>query len=481
VTLVAPGFFGGLADPYWGRAHLWEVNVFFGVTGLVLAVRGALDSDRGVRRFSGTMAVLLVVLALGANGPLYRALYEVVPGFDRFRGATKFAYLAVVFAAPLVALGARRLLVGGKPGGRGIAVVAAAAVLTGAAALLVGGAAAGPSFGKWMEAVRAAAAARGEAFLAEAAYAAHVQRYGVQPVPWLVADGYLANYHEVLESLPLILVTSKWVKQIYMRDGLSGKNIEVLPVGCDTDAFIPRDPSDPKVVTVREALGVAPDQVMILTVGGDAASKGAQEVIQALAIIDAKAPDWKYVCKVWPQPRTVQQNLADLQLATSLGIEKNVVYTTNVVSRNFMPFLMAACDIYAAPSRLEGFGMPQIEAGACGKPVVGIDAMAMQETLVHNETAFLAGVAQEVVVREATLGEEAGYESQHRVVFKSPRTADYRASVYDIADYLLKLMQDNALRTNMGAAGRRRAVEQYNYLVVAERFVEIVTEKLGIQ
>jgi len=185
----------------------------------------------------------------------------------------------------------------------------------------------------------------------------HPQRYGVQPVPWLVADGYMANYHEVLEALPLILVTSKWVKQVYMRDGLSGKNIEVLPVGCDTDAFIPRDRNDPKVATVREALGVAPDQIMILTVGGDATSKGAQEVMQALATIDTRAPDWKYVCKVWPQPRTQHQNLIDLQLATQLGIEKSVAYTTNVISRNFMPYLIAACDIYAAPSRLEGFGM----------------------------------------------------------------------------------------------------------------------------
>ena len=309
----------------------------------------------------------------------------------------------------------------------------------------------------------------------------HPQRYGIQTVPWLVADGYIANYHEVLNSLPLILVTSQWVKDVYIRDGLDGKNIEVLPVGCDTESFIPRDKHDTKISCVREALGVAPDQIMILTVGGDASSKGAQEVMQALAIIDTKAPDWKYVCKVWPQPRTMQQNLVDLQLATSLGIEKNVVYTTNVVSRYFMPFLMAACDIYAAPSHLEGFGMLQVEAGACGKPVVGINAMAMKETLAHNETAFLAEIAQEVVIRETTVGEESGYEGRHRVVFKNPRTSDYRASVHDIANYLMDLMQDETLRKKMGKAGRERVVENFDYRVVAKKFVQIATDRLGIQ
>jgi glycosyltransferase involved in cell wall biosynthesis len=48
------------------------------------------------------------------------------------------------------------------------------------------------------------------------------------------------------------------------------------------------------------------------------------------------------------------QNLADLEMATHLGIEKNVTYATNTISRNFMPYLIGACDIYAAPSRLEG-------------------------------------------------------------------------------------------------------------------------------
>jgi len=308
----------------------------------------------------------------------------------------------------------------------------------------------------------------------------HPQRYGLRAVPWLVADGYMANYHEVLEALPIILVTSKWVKSVYTRDGLSGKNIEVLPVGCDTDSFVPRDKNDPKVLAVREALGVAPDQIMILTVGGDAASKGAQEVMQALALIDTKAPDWKYVCKVWPQPRTQQQNLIDLQLAAQLGIDKNVVYTTNVISRNFMPYLLSACDIYAAPSRLEGFGMIQVEAGACGKPVIGIKAMGMLDTMVHGENAFLASVAQEVRIREMLAGEESGHEVGHRVVFKRPRTVDYRASVHDIANYLMQLMQDGELRKRMGEAGRKRAVENFDYRVIAKKFVAIISEKLGI-
>ena len=308
----------------------------------------------------------------------------------------------------------------------------------------------------------------------------HPQRFGIQPVPWLVADGYIANYQEVLNALPLILVTSNWVKEMYVRDGISGDKIEVLPVGCDTDSFTPYGKDDPKILSVRKALGISPDKLMILTVGGDAASKGAQEVMQALAIIDKQAPKWKYVCKVWPQPRTSLQNLADLKMATDLGIEKNVIYATNTISRAFMPYLIGACDIYAAPSRLEGFGMPQVEAGACGKPVISIKAMGMLDTLIHGETALLAEVARKIVVNEVILGTESGFEDHHKVVFNIPRTVDYRANVHDIAKYLLELMKDAPLREKMGRAGRERVVANFDYRIVAKRFVQIISDKLGI-
>ena len=309
----------------------------------------------------------------------------------------------------------------------------------------------------------------------------HPQRYGVQPIPWLVADGFIANYQEILNALPLILVTSNWVKEMYVRDGIISDKIEVLPVGCDTDSFIPHDKNDPKIMAVRESLGISPDQIMILTVGGDAASKGAQEVMQALAIIDTKAPDWKYVCKVWPQPRTEKQNIADLDMADHLGIEKSVIYATNKISRTFMPYLIGACDIYAAPSRLEGFGMPQVEAGACEKPVIGIRAMGMLDTLVHEETSFLAKVAQKIVVDQVTLGDESGFEGKHKVVFNEPRTVDYRADVHDIGKYLLLLMTDAALREKMGKAARERVVKNFDYRVVARKFVQIMNDKLGIK
>jgi len=66
------------------------------------------------------------------------------------------------------------------------------------------------------------------------------------------------------------------------------------------------------------------------------------------------------------------------------------------------------------------------------------------------------------------------------VLFDHPRTVDYRASINDIAKYLLMLMTDETLRETMGKAGRKRVVEYFDYHVVAKQFVKIINERLGI-
>ena len=72
--------------------------------------------------------------------------------------------------------------------------------------------------------------------------------------------------------------------------------------------------------------------------------------------------------------------------------------------------MLNACDIYAAPSRIEGFGMIQVEAMACGKPVVSINVGGPAETIIHNKTGFLAGVAEEVKLTEEWVYPHMGFE-----------------------------------------------------------------------
>jgi glycosyltransferase involved in cell wall biosynthesis len=52
--------------------------------------------------------------------------------------------------------------------------------------------------------------------------------------------------------------------------------------------------------------------------------------------------------------------------------------------------------------------------------------------------------------------------------------------VHDIAKYLMELMQNPEMRKKMGEAGRKRAVENYDYRIIAKKFIELVSNRLGI-
>lgn len=306
----------------------------------------------------------------------------------------------------------------------------------------------------------------------------HPRKHGIQAVPWLVADGWVANYQNELNSLPLVLATSGWVRETYIRDGVSADRIVVQPIGCDIESFRPMPRSDARVHAVREALGVADDEKLILTIGGDGASKGSQEMMTALARIDSDFGKWRYIVKVWNQPRTEKQNQMDLALADELGIRHKVDYVDGVLSREFMPYLYNACDIYAAPSRQEGFGMPHVEAQACGKPVISVDAMGIKETVIHSQTGFLARPAKWISITECEVGPATGYPQTQTVRFPEPKVIAVRANVQDLMDQALRLLTDDRLARRLGAAARAHVERSFDYRMVARQVVHVIRERV---
>jgi glycosyltransferase involved in cell wall biosynthesis len=143
--------------------------------------------------------------------------------------------------------------------------------------------------------------------------------------------------------------------------------------------------------------------------------------------------------------------------------------------------LLNSCDIYAAPSRIEGFGMVQVEAMACGKPVISINKMGPAETIIHNKTGFLADVAEEVVLNEEWTYPHMGFSERKIVKFDKPKTFAYRASIDDLRKYTIKLLTEPELGIKMGAEGRKHAVENFDYRITSKKMIDITKEKLGLK
>src|SRR3989338_5105400 len=304
--------------------------------------------------------------------------------------------------------------------------------------------------------------------------------HNLKPIPWFNADGWVANYHNILENLPLIVSTSNWVKQTYIRDGLTGKNIEPCGIGFDPSIFYPLPRQDESVKKLREMLGILDHEMMIFTAGGDVTSKGAQEMFKALAKINDKFPNWKYVLKTYESFSAEDHGTEEHKLIEELGLDEGrIIYLTGAYSPEFMSALINACDIYAAPSRLEGFGMIQLEAQACGKPVISINVGGPKDIILHEKTGYLVDVEHEIKLESEWVYEHMGFDKKKRIHFPIPKTFAYKANTDQLADCLLKLFNDVKLRHKMGEEAAKHALEKFHYKFIAAKINKIIDENIN--
>ncbi|HET6490295.1 MAG TPA: hypothetical protein VFG28_11105 [Syntrophales bacterium] len=152
ITWVAPAFLGDMIHfPYWGRWYLWEMSLFVSVTGFLLAFY-ALVFRRGKDRFIVlSMVVILLLLAMGSYMPWFPLLHAWLPGFNLFRGTSKFVFQASLFLILLSAMGLDCLIRDGlRKRWPVLSVLGASAALSLAAALAILQSAQTPS-GFWAE------------------------------------------------------------------------------------------------------------------------------------------------------------------------------------------------------------------------------------------------------------------------------------------------------------------------------------------
>lgn len=157
LTLLVPSLFGSMSN-YWGRWYLWEMSLFISVTGLVLALYGAVCGRRDLRLFSLSMILILSILAMGAYTPLFSLLYGFVPGFNAFRVNAKFIFLVAMFAVMLSGVGLDDLLHNPRWRRRLSLMVGIAGLLVGAVGLWIQFSAAFGSAGTWGQVMSAIAA-----------------------------------------------------------------------------------------------------------------------------------------------------------------------------------------------------------------------------------------------------------------------------------------------------------------------------------
>jgi glycosyltransferase involved in cell wall biosynthesis len=125
-----------------------------------------------------------------------------------------------------------------------------------------------------------------------------------------------------------------------------------------------------------------------------------------------------------------------LRIARDLGIEQYIV-TPGWIAEEDRPLLYAAATVFVFPSRYEGFGLPVLEAMACGTPVVTTNATSIPELagpaafqLDPNDTKHMAAPIIRLCTEEAAVDELVNRGLDQAAKFTWQKTAEATLQAY---------------------------------------------------
>lgn len=223
------------------------------------------------------------------------------------------------------------------------------------------------------------------------------------------------------------------------RLGVDAARLRVVHPGIEVSSYAP--PSREAIHRARKALGITGGPV-VLSVGRLVRRKGFDLALRAFA--DYRRIYYRgehVIAGDGPERSSLEA------LAMELGIRDHVRFV-GAVDEPTKLALYALCDVFVMPNTLlhevdwEGFGIVFLEAARAGKPSLGGANGGVPDAVVDGVTGLLVDSSDSARVSQ-TLG---------------------------------RLLEDDALRSRLGEAARKRVASLFDWAVIGERFHRVLEE-----
>jgi len=261
---------------------------------------------------------------------------------------------------------------------------------------------------------------------------------GYVPVDGAARHGGVPNtWERLLLDMDRVVAYTEYGREVILKSLPTLKDrIQVISHGVDLDMYHP-EPSD-RVLQWRRESGIADSQVVFLMVARNQFRKNIPEFCKAWTKFKegGRAPQARF----WPHMAFRDSMGWDLfEIFDIYGMIPDLLYYDGVANSESNVFLAdermlartyAMCDVFVLLSG-EGFGLPTLEAMACGKPVIVLDHSANTE--LAKGRGLLTKVAEYMTGGHST---ERPYPN-----------------LDSVANALNKLYRDPQLRRELGSKG----------------------------
>jgi len=246
----------------------------------------------------------------------------------------------------------------------------------------------------------------------------------------------------------IIAVSAETKKDILSLFDLSEKKISVIHNGIDLEEYVPQ--KDPALL---KEYGIDVHLPYILFVGRITRQKGIIHLLRAINHLDntfqivlcADAPDTPEIAL------EIEEAIKEVQAR-----RPGIIWVRSMLPQKEMRALYSGASLFVCPSIYEPFGIINLEAMACGLPVVASAVGGIREVVVEGETGFLVPLKQQ---------QQSPFEPLSPEQFSK-----------DLAARVNQLMADPTLRYKMGLAGRDRVEKYFSWKSIAEKTARLYAQ-----
>jgi glycosyltransferase involved in cell wall biosynthesis len=258
-----------------------------------------------------------------------------------------------------------------------------------------------------------------------------------QAFSWWTLNKARAIYSLSANRATAVSTVSEYSKRDMVRFyGIQPERIQVVPDGVDTKLFRPI--LDPERLMKWRSGVFGLDVPFIVYVGKPTERRNLSALIKAFGALK-KENQIPHKLLIVGADLPGSSPFRKVIVEEGLGAE---VFVLGYARYDEMPMVYNSADLLVYPSSYEGFGMPVLEAMACGTPVIALDNTAFPE--------FAGGVAY-LVKEIGTL--KSGIEA---------------------------VLTDTALREQMSQEGPQRAAA-YDWQLVTQRYLELMLQLLSLE
>lgn len=245
------------------------------------------------------------------------------------------------------------------------------------------------------------------------------------------------------EAADAVIAVSAGMRADILRSypSLDPTKVVVVHNGIDTEQWQPT--SDQSVL---DRWNIDAERPTVVFVGRITRQKGLPYL---LAAVSQLAPDVQVVlCAGAPDTAEIKREVETA--VTELQQQRTgIIWIPDHLSRHELCTILSAATVFVCPSIYEPLGIVNLEAMACGIPVVGTATGGIPEVVSDGETGWLVPIEQ---VQDGT-----------------GTPTDPEKFVSDLARTLSDALSDSIVSTRMGAAARQRAIDHFGWAAIADQ------------